>query len=143
MFFFYLCYLFFFFFKQKTAYEMRISDWSSDVCSSDLRRLRPAIEFGRHDLVRDIADDRGLSAVQMGLRLGSGHACHYRGRTPRLCRSQHRSGRPRSEEHTSELKSLMRISYAVFCLNKKRTMLNRLTTHTHALHSHNTSEQPI
>src|SRR3546814_16585521 len=32
------CYLFFFFFKQKTAYEMRISDWSSDVCSSDLVR---------------------------------------------------------------------------------------------------------
>src|SRR3546814_3440161 len=31
-------YVFFFFFKQKTAYEMRISDWSSDVCSSDLRR---------------------------------------------------------------------------------------------------------
>src|SRR3546814_4236675 len=36
----------FFFFKQKTAYEMRISDWSSDVCSSDLRR--PAYHF--HDL---------------------------------------------------------------------------------------------
>src|SRR3546814_8605096 len=33
-----LCSLFFFFFKQKTAYEMRISDWSSDVCSSDLHR---------------------------------------------------------------------------------------------------------
>src|SRR3546814_5962748 len=33
------CYLFFFFFKQKTAYEMRISDWSSDVCSSDLSAL--------------------------------------------------------------------------------------------------------
>src|SRR3546814_4930914 len=32
----------FFFFKQKTAYEMRISDWSSDVCSSDLRRALPA-----------------------------------------------------------------------------------------------------
>src|SRR3546814_5281703 len=32
----------FFFFKQKTAYEMRISDWSSDVCSSDLGRRRPA-----------------------------------------------------------------------------------------------------
>src|SRR3546814_3774665 len=31
----------FFFFKQKTAYEMRISDWSSDVCSSDLHRRRP------------------------------------------------------------------------------------------------------
>src|SRR3546814_1413640 len=34
-----MCSLFCFFFKQKTAYEMRISDWSSDVCSSDLRRL--------------------------------------------------------------------------------------------------------
>src|SRR3546814_8981133 len=34
----YVC-LIFFFFKQKTAYEMRISDWSSDVCSSDLRKL--------------------------------------------------------------------------------------------------------
>src|SRR3546814_3780964 len=35
--------LFFFFFKQKTAYEMRISDWSSDVCSSDLLRSRHAL----------------------------------------------------------------------------------------------------
>src|SRR3546814_8207177 len=34
----------FFFFKQKTAYEMRISDWSSDVCSSDLTRKRTAME---------------------------------------------------------------------------------------------------
>src|SRR3546814_8457159 len=36
-----ICYVFFFFVKQKTAYEMRISDWSSDVCSSDLQSLRP------------------------------------------------------------------------------------------------------
>src|SRR3546814_17816420 len=35
-----VCVCIFFFFKQKTAYEMRISDWSSDVCSSDLRRFR-------------------------------------------------------------------------------------------------------
>src|SRR3546814_4145350 len=34
-----------FFFKQKTAYEMRISDWSSDVCSSDLRFDRPDVEY--------------------------------------------------------------------------------------------------
>src|SRR3546814_15516034 len=34
----------FFFFKQKTAYEMRISDWSSDVCSSDLQRVDLAVE---------------------------------------------------------------------------------------------------
>src|SRR3546814_6924660 len=39
---FFLC-IFFFFFKQKTAYEMRISDWSSDVCSSDLRIPRPQL----------------------------------------------------------------------------------------------------
>src|SRR3546814_4421543 len=36
----------FFFFKQKTAYEMRISDWSSDVCSSDLRAMRRALRHG-------------------------------------------------------------------------------------------------
>src|SRR3546814_6240308 len=41
-------FLFFFFFKQKTAYEMRISDWSSDVCSSDLTALRaPSAPFAR------------------------------------------------------------------------------------------------
>src|SRR3546814_4495061 len=34
-----------FFFKQKTAYEMRISDWSSDVCSSDLKKLYPNVDF--------------------------------------------------------------------------------------------------
>src|SRR3546814_2395626 len=39
--------LFFFFFKQKTAYEMRISDWSSDVCSSDLSRQRARGESTR------------------------------------------------------------------------------------------------
>src|SRR3546814_10524988 len=39
-----LCVVLFFFFKQKTAYEMRISDWSSDVCSSDL----PAVSLGQH-----------------------------------------------------------------------------------------------
>src|SRR3546814_5932398 len=43
----YICcfFLVFFFFKQKTAYEMRISDWSSDVCSSDLDRDNPVILF--------------------------------------------------------------------------------------------------
>src|SRR3546814_14628589 len=39
--------VFFFFFKQKTAYEMRISDWSSDVCSSDLRSHRAEVEAGK------------------------------------------------------------------------------------------------
>src|SRR3546814_4007452 len=43
------CLLFFFFFKQKTAYEMRISDWSSDVCSSDLPMIAELPGGGRAD----------------------------------------------------------------------------------------------
>src|SRR3546814_10817474 len=39
----YCCFSFVFFFKQKTAYEMRISDWSSDVCSSDLIAMTPQL----------------------------------------------------------------------------------------------------
>src|SRR3546814_9580977 len=49
-----LCSVFFFFVKQKTAYEMRISDWSSDVCSSDLGLCRDRARKGR-----DAAADRG------------------------------------------------------------------------------------
>src|SRR3546814_981227 len=49
---------YFFFFKQKTAYEMRISDWSSDVCSSDLRQHRhPRPGIGQ------IAEDVALGAI--------------------------------------------------------------------------------
>src|SRR3546814_20612925 len=61
-----LCY--FFFFKQKTAYEMRISDWSSDVCSSDL--VRPA--RGRVEAVYDTRGGRRLRAVHRA-PLGSRH----------------------------------------------------------------------
>src|SRR3546814_6873980 len=50
---FFLLWFVFFFFKQKTAYEMRISDWSSDVCSSDL----PADRLGRRNADRDDAAD--------------------------------------------------------------------------------------
>src|SRR3546814_11755437 len=49
---------FVFFFKQKTAYEMRISDWSSDVCSSDLARRRRAGHAARPRLAADRAADR-------------------------------------------------------------------------------------
>src|SRR3546814_9694631 len=44
--------MFFFFFKQKTAYEMRISDWSSDVCSSDLFRITKAV--GRYKAIEGL-----------------------------------------------------------------------------------------
>src|SRR3546814_1472124 len=49
------CVLLFFFFKQKTAYEMRISDWSSDVCSSDLPAMRT--QCGHREASRMTSDD--------------------------------------------------------------------------------------
>src|SRR3546814_19037885 len=48
------CSFYFFFFKQKTAYEMRISDWSSDVCSSDLRTSRPRLIYISHNHERSL-----------------------------------------------------------------------------------------
>src|SRR3546814_1298396 len=62
----------FFFCKQKTAYEMRISDWSSDVCSSDLPAERHAV-----------ADD-SMAVVPHGLRLPVGHRVHRVSRLPGL-----------------------------------------------------------
>src|SRR3546814_9583400 len=61
----------FFFFKQKTAYEMRISDWSSDVCSSDLmakHKVKNAVEFiGRfEEVVARAAAERGIDGVVCG-----------------------------------------------------------------------------
>src|SRR3546814_2437976 len=62
-------------------------------------------------------------------------------RPPPLCRRPSRRRAPRSEEHTSELQSLMRISYAVFCLKKKKrkTTNKRLTIYLHVSHN-NTSK---
>src|SRR3546814_5851988 len=108
---------------------MRISDWSSDGCSSDLRSrgadqagelvagrsvgCGPAdgiafLEIG-HDQPRPPTGNRSLSCT-VGRDVCAGRTVV--GRTS--------IGTLRSEEHTSELQSLMRISYAVFCLNKKK-----------------------
>src|SRR3546814_4391691 len=101
----------FFFFKQKTAYEMRISDWSSDVCSSDLCRDRLGLR----------GDGRGRQA---GAWQRDEHDVRRRprgqGRPHARVAPRGRRRTSRSEEHTSELQSLMRISYAVFCLKKKK-----------------------
>src|SRR3546814_6486557 len=113
----------FFFFKQKTAYEMRISDWSSDVCSSDLRHT--ADELDEHD--RERAHDRHVRApperqqdAERQRGGDTGDANHHVQREAAEPGRLHRlQPEPRSEEHTSELQSLMRISYAVFCLKKK------------------------
>src|SRR3546814_1602964 len=115
---------------------MRISDWSSDVCSSDLRlqltgedvRLRIAGRALRVlEVVLGISDANQMRRIEriaaearidgridhILSRCGSGDR---RKRQQQKCSPRQR----RSEEHTSELQSLMRISYAVFCLKKKK-----------------------
>src|SRR3546814_3834054 len=121
---------------------MRISDWSSDVCSSDLigglrfgscRGRLPG--SGRRRLRRDRLRGRAGAACGTGgrggfLELVAEVDDRGRRRVGRAVLEDHpRRGAGavhglvglRSEEHTSELQSLMRISYAVFCLKKKKT----------------------
>src|SRR3546814_8575365 len=147
---------------------MRISDWSSDVCSSDLGDADSlgcdadatgveyahgdleAVAFlaqhlvGLHDVVGelDLAGGRGADA-ELGLGLAAVEApargvdqeCGDPARG--LVRVGHREQhdvlrhRARSEEHTSELPSLMRISYAVFCLKKKKQNKHKSTSLKH------------
>src|SRR3546814_3034311 len=148
-----ICMELFICFKQKTAYEMRISDWSSDVCSSDLAengyplvsRITNALQAvetlfrnewpssseiyfpkaGRPkpgDLFRNPA----LAATYRRIIGESEAAGGDRERQIEAARAAWYEGfvaeavDRRSEEHTSELQSLMRISYAVFCLKKKK-----------------------
>src|SRR3546814_3445318 len=126
----------FFFVKQKTAYEMRISDWSSDVCSSDLlfdrrgqrrhgggygRLLRPARnipEIFLHQRARGLGIDvaRQHQHGVVGAVMGAEPAPHILKAGGVQIGHGADGGMTRSEEHPSELQSLMRISYAVFCL---------------------------
>src|SRR3546814_3980432 len=146
------------FFKQKTAYGLRISDGSSDVCSSDLS-IRTSFAGSSASVSPAAGSTRRRPSKRKHVRSREGGApssgrCHVepaedgfprwryappsapRGRTNAPTRSlqsialgpSRRGERPahlvahrprrkvRSEEHTSELQSLMRISYAVFCL---------------------------
>src|SRR3546814_2632327 len=127
---------FFFFFKQKTAYEMRISDWSSDVCSSDLivhapRHPSYCTKTGSGACTMSPVSAGGIAicpATTSSTRPRA-TACTGTGTAPSpstLPRTRRTpwhapSSSKRSEEHTSELQSLMRISYAVFCLKTKNT----------------------
>src|SRR3546814_8793288 len=95
---------------------MRISDWSSDVCSSDLAKL--AIQIQRHAVFHLKMAQRGGAVMLDPLGLIQrlpGLQVFCQGATVQFIDGQ------RSEEHTSELQSLMRIPYAVFCLQKKKT----------------------
>src|SRR3546814_8969006 len=120
---------------------MRISDWSSDVCSSDLHddvEVPPGVAVG-HRTEREPDDrDRNHQPVRPAEEGNEGRDGQNQGDDADQDRSDIEHGanvarRPgpgkslsvrrrqhRSEEHTSELQSLMRISYAVFCLKKKK-----------------------
>src|SRR3546814_6854317 len=219
-----MCILIFFLFKQKTAYEMRISDWSSDVCSSDLAPPLPgrqngerrkaeqavrALSFDCHGAEGEVADDAAIRRLRhqgkaeraRGAQVGhqrdlrrfdarlllegsrdngrnrsgiirrfvadgagvvravahrggenhdrplratvfnkgqvlqrSGVADRMLGRLlpPMVPLARLETALPRSEEHTSAIQSLMRTSYAVFCLNNnKLTQLMTTTTTGH------------
>src|SRR3546814_9710140 len=119
----------FFFFKQKTAYEMRISDWSSDVCSSDLERDGSGNGFHRipnpESPIPAFRAARPRGPLKYSWTQGwSRFSISDSGPTATTFLSASTATRSqiayRSEEHTSELQSLMRISYAVFCLKKKK-----------------------
>src|SRR3546814_6959435 len=117
--------------KQKTAYELRISDWSSDGCSSDLHCSHTARCGGVWRGVSGV--ERAFAAafrLDAAFRLRLYNTCSAGKSTTlhegRCCKTPSPARRPklrryRSEEHTSELQSLMRISYAVLCLKKKKT----------------------
>src|SRR3546814_6547810 len=109
---------------------MRISDWSSDVCSSDLSKADVAISKSARPLLNvrfcDLNPDGPLSRTSaFGQHLAfppSAQNCfpHSSAHDPRGSGIEDFLTPNRSEEHTSELQSLMRISYAVFCLKKKK-----------------------
>src|SRR3546814_8146854 len=126
----------FFFFKQKTAYEMRISDWSSDVCSSDLKAILDIHHAfdGSPERFRTIAKRHGARYLLICPNFAEGTI--YQARSPdgfyaQMLKGEHPDwlspvnlgpklpyqlyrinyGSRRSEEHTSELQSLMRRSY--------------------------------
>src|SRR3546814_9924073 len=100
---------------------MRISDWSSDVCSSDLQFVGDGLAWTIVQR-RVKIDMRGNGRRN---RLGCGwHRKPAQNKNDRYCMARNSKHSlctyMRSEEHTSELQSLMRISYAVFCLKKKK-----------------------
>src|SRR3546814_2441285 len=156
-----LLFISFFFFRQKPAYEMLIGDWSSDVCSSDLAAsiayqslhfalvvalAGPPDAIGEEVVGLQLAEDLGAPACPIPQDAGHGQpgivvknrarnaAEEGEGRYMAIAEGLaglRRIGLERSEEHTSELQSLMRISYAVFCLKKKK----QKTTNTNTNHT--------
>src|SRR3546814_4748507 len=105
---------------------MRISDWSSDVCSSDL--IYP-------DLVLNVFYQWADSSLQTGYLYHNASGMDYAIHSIQILFSGFVVQNARSEEHTSELQSLMRISYAVLCLKQNISNIIR----THQLHHNSKS----
>src|SRR3546814_9969228 len=103
---------------------MRISDWSSDVCSSDLNDNLIISKLDKNPTGLGIFGFSYLDANKDKIK-----AVPIQGVAPTYAAIADGSY-PRSEEHTSELQSLMRISYAVFCLKKKKTNKNTKKQYT-------------
>src|SRR3546814_4005681 len=120
-----------FFCKQKTAYEMRISDRSSDVCSSDLPTCGQRAcgwcggqSASRRHLPRTARNPQApVRTFPHSIRPKTRRRSNSMKRTSwswKMLMTMKNRQSCRSEEHTSELQSLMRNSYAVFCLKKKK-----------------------
>src|SRR3546814_10732705 len=119
---------------------MRISDWSSDVCSSDLYEGRGSIFQTRQRLFAGIAKSSTSRSPTPRASPSTASKSRIPERGSRAFSHASKSRllslvfppswlKGRSEEHTSELQSLMRISYAVFCLKQKKTTHNNMTPH--------------
>src|SRR3546814_10365041 len=115
---------------------MRMSDWSSDVCSSELRpsdgrtgAVTPVTGEDRCDAAKQ---DKDKARQEACAKVIETRAAEFTRPDPTILSPEQRllvdqRLRERSEEHTSELQSLMRISYAVFCLKKKTTTTDQHT----------------
>src|SRR3546814_2226673 len=108
---------------------MRISDWSSDVCSSDLklRRLLRAEGANLATIRENVRRDKAVRLLTASHATveAIAEALGYAEARSFTRAFRHWTG-CRSEEHTSELQSLMRISYAVFCLKKKNNRNDKM-----------------
>src|SRR3546814_3241325 len=114
---------------------MRISDWSSDVCSSDLVHRRERDDDSADAARRLCRNARRRPSVAgrrrrpgRRLRLEEIRRAPVSESTGAQCTWPVAAAGWRSEEHTSELQSLMRISYAVFCLKKKKDQTTKHNT---------------
>src|SRR3546814_3642602 len=125
---------------------MRISDWSSDVCSADLMEAPPEgcriVALARPNRTKELAAPGQADPFTLASLTIKETTDFVRRMLPKATQETLEA---RSEEHTSELQSLMRISYAVFCLKKKKKMNNttlitskenRYTTQSHCCNSY-------